>query len=429
MTTNTNSPLIETDTKTVFSKYYEYLPYNRLHNESVLSILRCREMGTNKKPWFYTRSLCASKFESSREKPLVYAITNIVNETKKDVGHKRLRPRQFEYHPSDPSLMAIGTLDGEVVVMNHETGNIVVSCVSSCRNMKSIIGLCWLNQQPSKLLVGTDNGSLRLYDVKYNRAKGEHRYVNPTTVIFDDFEQLTSVHVNSTNDRCLASGYSKKVAIYDISSGRCLHLFEDMHREPINVAKFSNHSPSLFVTSSFDRDVKMWDLRQKIVRPCYSATSSRGNVMVLFSPDDLYLLVSAVDNEVKQLLAADGRLHTDFGIVSTGSAHNYTRSYYMNGRDYIISGSCEESTIRVCCAQTGRRLRDIYLEDTKCGRSIFVQSLRSDPFRHFDMAILAAYARPTSMYEIIKVNLLSSSHPAEENQEGFNICNSYSKGG
>ncbi|KAK6125293.1 hypothetical protein DH2020_040955 [Rehmannia glutinosa] len=202
-----------------------------------------------------------------------------------------------------------------------------------------------------------------------------------------------------------------------------------MHREPINVAKFSNHSPNLFVTSSFNRDIKMWDSRQKPMSPCYSASSSRGNVMVLFSPDDLYLLVSAVDNEVKQLLSVDGRLHTDFGIVSTGSAHNYTRSYYMNGRDYIISGSCEEPIIRVCCAQTGRRLRDISLEDTRWGSSIFVQSLRSDPFRHFDMAVLAAYARPTSKYEIIKVNLLSSSHSDEENQGGLNICNSYCKGG
>ena len=66
--------------------------------------------------------------------------------------------------------------------------------------------------------------------------------------------------------------------------------------------------------------------------------------------------------QVKQLLAADGRLHTKFDIASTGSAQNYTRSYYMNGRDYIISGSCDEPVVRVCCAQTGRRLRDIYLE-------------------------------------------------------------------
>lgn len=52
----------------------------------------------------------------------------------------------------------------------------------------------------------------------------------------------------------------------------------------------------------------------------------------------------------------------NFDITSTGTAYNYTRSYYMNGRDYIISGSCDEHVVRICCAQTGRRLRDIYLE-------------------------------------------------------------------
>lgn len=34
----------------------------------------------------------------------------------------------------------------------------------------------------------------------------------------------------------------------------------------------------------------------------------------------------------------------------------------MNGRDYIITGSCEENVVRVCCARTGRRLRDVTLE-------------------------------------------------------------------
>ena len=51
-----------------------------------------------------------------------------------------------------------------------------------------------------------------------------------------------------------------------------------------------------------------------------------------------------------------------FDIPPMGSNQNYTRSYYLNGRDYIISGSCEENVVRVCCAQTGRRLRDLAVE-------------------------------------------------------------------
>lgn len=162
-----------------------------------------------------------------------------------------------------------------------------------------------LNDQ---LLAGSDNGSLNLYDINHMPPNIADAYCSSGIVTYDRFEQLTSVHVNSTDDWFLVSGYSKHVALYDIGSGKRLKLFNNMHREPINVAKFSNHSPSIFATSSFDHDVKLWDLRQTLERPCYTSSSSRGNVMVCFSPDDLYLLVSTVDNEVHLL-----RLNTPCG--------------------------------------------------------------------------------------------------------------------
>lgn len=419
----------------VFSQYYEYLPYKRRQKENVASVLRMRETGggnayhnessrikeavsCRKSPHFYSRSLCAAKLGSSASPPL-HTMSNISNNIKE--GSDSLRPRQFEYHPTNPSLMAFGTLDGEVVVVNHDAGNIF-SYIPLFGVTNSILGLCWLNRNPSKLLAGSDSGSLRLYDINDTLQKAEISCSSSSPVVFDKFEQLTSLHVNSTDDQFLTSGYSKKVAIYDICSGKRLHLFSDMHQEPINVAKFAHHSPNLLVTSSFDRDVKLWDLRQTPNRPCYTTSSSRGNVMVCFSPDDLYLLVSAVDNEVKQLLSVDGRLQTDFGIASTGSAHNYTRSYYMNGRDYVISGSSDESIVRICCAQTGRRLRDYYLEDRALESPILVQSLRSDPFRHFHMAVLASYVRPSSRRDIIKVNLLESGQYGDEDSRRSNFA-------
>ncbi|KAK6159244.1 hypothetical protein DH2020_006558 [Rehmannia glutinosa] len=338
----------------IFTSHFEYLPYNKNNKESVVSILQQREIRANlsctraskkklssssrKSQQFYSRSLSAAKMGSSAW-PTLHPLS-IAGSVLRD-ERRNLRPRQFEYHPSDSSLMVLGTLDGEVVVINHESDKIV-SYIPSLGAMNSVLGLCWLKKYPFK---------------------------------------LTSVHVNSTDELFVASGYSRNVALYDISSGRRLQVFDDMHREHINVVKFSNHNPSLFATSSFDQDVKMWDIRQKPNQPCYTASSSRGNVMVCFSPDDHYLLVSAVDNEVKQLLAVDGRLHLDFGIASTGSSQNYTRSYYMSGRDYVISGSCDEHVVRICCANTGRRLRDVSLEGKGAGASMFVQSLRGDPFR------------------------------------------------
>ncbi|XP_062176970.1 protein DWD HYPERSENSITIVE TO UV-B 1 isoform X2 [Alnus glutinosa] len=423
-----------------FSQYFEYLPYKRKHKESVVSILQKREIRAShnhvrtpkqksfctsgKSKYFYTRSLCAAKVGSSAW-PFLHPLS-ISSSGLGDEGMS-FRPRQFEYHPSDSSLMVFGTLDGEVVVINHEKEQIV-NYIPSLGAMNSVLGLCWLKKYPSKLIAGSDNGSLKLYDIQHMTPRTMGIYNSAGCVTFDEFDQLTSVHVNSTDELFLASGYSRNVALYDISCGRRLQVFSDMHREHINVVKFANYSPSVFATSSFDQDVKMWDLRQKPIWPCYTASSSRGNVMVCFSPDDHYLLVSAVDNEVRQLLAVDGRLHLKFEIASTESSQNYTRSYYMNGRDYIISGSSDEHVVRICCAQTGRRLKDLALEGSGSG-SMFVQSLRGDPFRDFNMSILAAYMRPSSKSEIVKVNLLASNDYAKEHSYRRHSCPSNSMGG
>ncbi|KAJ1402874.1 WD40/YVTN repeat-like-containing domain superfamily [Sesbania bispinosa] len=421
----------------IFSQYFEYLPYRWKHKESVVNILQKREIksghikaksskrspsyasGTSQ--YFYTRSLSAAKLGSSTW-PFLHPLSLLGCEL-----DKGFRPRQFEYHPTDSSLMVFGTLDGEVVVINHEHEHIV-SYIPSLGAMNSVLGLCWLKKYPSKLIAGSDNGSLKLYDIHQIPRKITGIYGNSGCVTFDEFDQLTSVHVNSTDELFLASGYSRNVALYDINSGKRLQVFTDMHRGHINVVKFANHSPSIFATSSFDQDVKMWDLRQKPIHPCFTASSSRGNVMVCFSPDDQYILASAVDNEVRQFLAVDGRLHLVFDIAPTESSQNYTRSYYMNGRDYIISGSCDEHVVRICCAQTGRRLRDISLEGRSLGSSMFVQSLRGDPFRDFNMSVLAAYMRPGSKSEIVKVNLLASSGHAKDDSDDRGPCPSHSKG-
>ncbi|KAJ4716189.1 DNA damage-binding protein 2 [Melia azedarach] len=425
-----------------YTQYFEYLPYGRKHKESVVSILQNREIkashsrgptpkqrlssSSGMSQYFYTRSLCAAKVGSS-----AWPFLHTLSVSGIDIGDesKSFRPRQFEYHTSISSLMVFGTLDGEIVVVNHENENIV-SYIPSFGAMNSVLGLCWLKNYPSKLIAGSDNGSLKLYDIRHLPPTVRGMHYGAGSVTFDEFDQLTSVHVNSTDELFLASGYSKNIALYDINSGRRLQVFTDMHKEHINVVKFSNHSPSIFATSSFDQDVKLWDLRQKPIQPCYTASSSKGNVMVCFSPDDHYLLVSAVDNEVRQLLAVDGRVHLNFEIAATGSTQNYTRSYYLNGRDYIVSGSCDEHVVRICCAQTGRRLRDISLEGKGSGASMFVQSLRGDPFRDFNMSILAAYTRPSSKSEIVKVNLLASTdHGNKECSRGQQSRPSKSMGG
>uniref|UniRef100_A0A7N0TWP9 U2A'/phosphoprotein 32 family A C-terminal domain-containing protein n=2 Tax=Kalanchoe fedtschenkoi TaxID=63787 RepID=A0A7N0TWP9_KALFE len=423
--------------KLVFCQYFEYLPYKRNCVENVVNILQKREvsasrtilqppnMKSRRSQNSYSRSFCASKVGSSAW-PLLQKLS-IWNKYS-GVETRNFRPRQFEYHPTNSSLMVFGTLDGDVVIINHESGE-VVCYIPSLGEMNSVLGLCWLKKYPSKLIAGSDNGSLKLFDMEHMQPVRTGGYRSAQPVTFDAFDQLTSVHVNSTDELFLASGYSRNVALYDINTGIRLQMFTNMHREHINVVKFANLSHPIFATSSFDQDVKLWDLRQKPVRPCYTVSSSRGNVMVCFSPNDQYLLASAVDNEVNQYLTVDGRPQMNFDIPSTGSSQNYTRSYYLNGGDYIISGSCDEHVVRVCCSQTGRRLRDIALEGKGSRSSMFVQSLRGDPFREFNMSILATYMRPSSKSEIVKINMLASSDSGRESTTQGPSRPSFSEGG
>lgn len=131
-----------------------------------------------------------------------------------------------------------------------------------------------------------------------SRVTGQYCSKDAAIHNFNEFEQLTSLSINSTDEYFIASGFSKHVALYNIGSGKRVQIFKDLHQEHINVVRFANHSPTVFSTVSFDRKIKMWDLRQGTSQPCYTASSTRGNVMVCFSPDDHYLLSSAVDNEV-----------------------------------------------------------------------------------------------------------------------------------
>jgi WD40 repeat protein len=223
---------------------------------------------------------------------------------------------------------------------------------------EAVLGLCWL-REGQKVLVGLERGGVRLYDVGRGALLQE----------FERFAELTCVHANDSQRLVLASGYQPALRLYDLPTGRSLATLRGLHSAHINVAKFAHHAPDLFATSSFDREVKLWDLRcLRSRRPVFARRCNAGCVMVCWSPDDRFLLSSSVDNEVRQWLAADGRQHLHLDVKRTLARHNYTRAYYMLGAPspqdparYIVLGSCEEHPVRVFCAQTGRHLKDVPL--------------------------------------------------------------------
>jgi WD40 repeat protein len=299
------------------------------------------------------------------------------------VASKSVRPRQFEYNSVSPEYMAVGTVKGEVIVLSHNTSTVVGhvrpgssgagSNAGGQHYRSSVLGLSWLHGKggsSSKFISGMDNGDIHLYDLEdmrgWNYASGAGGAASgpPSCKDYPAFAQLTSVHVNADDSQFIASGYSPHVSLYDMCTGKVVNNFANLHSKHINVVKFANHDPNLFATSSFDCSVKLWDVRTQLDKtgPVFSRSSDAGVVMCCFSPDDRFLLSSAVDNEVRQINTVDGSMHTLFDIPKKMSKHNYTRSYYMSDGRYIITGSCEENVVKIYNSTTGNFLRDVELD-------------------------------------------------------------------
>jgi WD40 repeat protein len=204
--------------------------------------------------------------------------------------------RQFEYHPNLPWL-AIGTCDAEVVIADWDSNQVLANSVfPDATPQESVLALAWLKKQPHLLLAASCSGRANLYSTSSSNGctlELKHSYSDLAL-------NLTSVHSNSDDTLLVASGDNNDVGVHDLSTGSIVRTYTNVHTQHINIARFANHMPNLLCSCSFDRTIKMWDVRVNLAAPIYTLTSDGGNVIVTFAPDDRCLLASAIDNEVKQ---------------------------------------------------------------------------------------------------------------------------------
>jgi WD40 repeat protein len=306
---------------------------------------------------------------------------------------RSFQPRQFEFAeaPEHADYAAVGTDDGCVFVGNHRTGKVVgvaTTVVENSNSDQSVLGVCWFRRTPGKFITGTSSGAVKMFDASEILASPPSPEIACATLLptcsFPPFHRLTCVHLNADDSRALVCGYSRSVAIYDVATAQRIRVFQDVHEmEHINISRFANISPNIFATSSMDLKVKLWDLRVgsgAACRPIYTLSSQSPNITLAFRADDLQLLTSALDNEVRIYMAVDGSQYCQLDIQRKGTGGNFTRAYFADGGASVISGSCEESVIRWHSSSTGEALRTVQLNDDRSsGSSMFVQSLRGHP--------------------------------------------------
>eukprot|EP00428_Durinskia_dybowskii_P060563 CAMPEP_0170378746 /NCGR_PEP_ID=MMETSP0117_2-20130122/12971_1 /TAXON_ID=400756 /ORGANISM="Durinskia baltica, Strain CSIRO CS-38" /LENGTH=1984 /DNA_ID=CAMNT_0010634133 /DNA_START=96 /DNA_END=6050 /DNA_ORIENTATION=- len=363
-------------------------------------------------------------------------------------------PRQFEYHPSKNG-MVFGTISGEVCAIDIYNGeNRDNTCTDDSAEttvpIKSLgyygknhndtmLGLCWLRPQSSDAggsIFGESRGNGNLFLSGSSRGRvclGDvSREFDPTnsssySIVheYPVFEKLTSVHVNSTNELIILSGYSTGVNIVDAETSKLTRDFKNIHQDHINISRFSTMSPNLFATSSFDGTIKTWDLRQSCGtssvggstpapsdKPIYTVQANSGVVMINFSVDDNFILASALDNEINQYLFLDGRKHLTYNIPRTGLKSNFTRAYYSASGRHTLTGACEENTVKIMCTYTGEPISSVPLYPGRKDKSLYIQSLRGCPTDEDQICVLCNY-HDLQNRELIMVTRDHRSHRSE----------------
>jgi WD40 repeat protein len=292
----------------------------------------------------------------------------------------------------------------------------ILGAVRYCSTARSdsVLAISWLKTRPYAYIAGSSSGQMRLIDCSFVDAAMDtdesDRPVGcipemPILYSYSKLPDLTCVHVNCDDSYLLASGYTYHVPVYDMSTGLVVRTFENAHTGHINITRFASTNRNIFASSSFDKTVKVWDMRSReTTRPIYCVSSTRGNVTISFSPDDQYLLTCAVDNELRQYVTADGSLFCRMDMQETGRSANYTRGYYADGGATIVSGSSEESVVRMHSASTGELLHTADLQDSRPPHRLYTQSLRGHPNKRGFVGVLCSHWGPDYQHRLLTVN-------------------------
>eukprot|EP00434_Breviolum_minutum_P017588 symbB.v1.2.015525.t1/scaffold1152.1/size135547/15 len=330
--------------------------------------------------------------------------------------------RQFEFHPQQPDVLLIGDKDGYAKILQvPEDGPEAIllgppTQVDSC----ALLALSWLRRSADVAVCGAScSGTIQF--LRYFPDSRNGPALASVGNVREKFPKLSSLSVNCSDNFLLASGISSSISVFDIETGLVMCRGSGVHEHFINISRFSNTSPHVFATASFDHSCKIWDLRRPLRSPVKTLRTDGHNVMCTFSPDDRFFLSSGVDTRMTQFEVSTWE-STSMALRKPIHKERYRRSAYLANSKVIVSGSTEESHVHLLsvhgrklgCVDFSNGLQDITAQRSKrtrkelirgtvvlddadpssLGRSsqsqAFVQSIRAHPVTSNRVGVLMA---------------------------------------
>lgn len=251
--------------------------------------------------------------------------------------------RQFEFHPNQPDVLLIGDTDGAAKIIQTGPEAILLGPATQV-DSTSLLALSWLRHCPEIAVCGAScSGSIQF--LRYFPESRNGPALAIAGSVKEKFPKLSSLSVNCSDNFLLTSGISSSISVFDIVTGMTFSKGSGVHNHFINTSRFSNSSPHIFATASFDHTCKIWDLRRPLRNPVKTLRTGH-NVMCTFSPDDRYFLSSGVDTRITQFEVATWQARS-MPLRKAVHKERYRRSAYLANSKVIVTGSTEESHLHL----------------------------------------------------------------------------------
>ncbi|ELP86188.1 hypothetical protein EIN_328950 [Entamoeba invadens IP1] len=285
-------------------------------------------------------------------------------------------PRQFEYSPVSGEL-AIGTMKGAIYVVDHNTCQRIQTTYND-----PIYGIGWYKTRNNRMkaVVGSSEGELGVIDSFQTSYTHIH-----------SLENLFSLHVNTSDRYLVTSGNGNGVCLFDANTFQVYKKFDAIHEGKVNVARFGNTDENVLVTSSYDKTIKLWDLRSGLKKEAQVMKGVSLFISVGLNSSDTEVVASGKDNYVvkfdlrkneenKENKSSKG---TTMKVQKLLEENNYTRAYFTCDDKNVVVASTMQTSIFMCDAQSGKLVAECFFDPLKIDMCDGLVSLRPHPFDPF----------------------------------------------
>jgi len=197
--------------------------------------------------------------------------------------------------------------------------------------------------QHQVLASGSRDFTVKFFDYSKPSVKRAFRTIHEAEVV-------RALAFHPSGDYLVVGTQHPTIRLYDVNTGQCFvsSIPEDQHKGPITAANYSPNA-NLYVTSSKDGDIKVWDgVSNKCINTFNQAHDGHEVCSVLFARNSKYVLSSGKDSLVKLWELATSRCLIAYtGAGATGKQSHRTQAVFNHTEDYVMFP--DEKTTSLCC--------------------------------------------------------------------------------